>query len=119
MDPARRPGRQSPKAAGLRPRRAAGKQRQHAAECGRENLLRLSTERDANTQLAQPLADRIGGETKGAGDREQESESAKEAEGDGSHLDWKETQGKLGVPGAQNPTGNGVVKIADHSANGG
>jgi hypothetical protein len=46
----------------------------------------VRTERDTNTQLAQPLADRIGGQAEGAGDREQQSKSAEEAEGDGSHL---------------------------------
>ena len=39
----------------------------------------VRTERDTNTQLAQPLADRIGGQAEGAGDREQQSKSAKEA----------------------------------------
>ncbi len=43
----------------------------------------------------------------------------KSAEGDGSHLGWKETQSKLAVPGARFPNRNGAVKIADHFANGG
>ena len=94
-------------------------QDQHAAQRGRENLLRLRAERDADTQLAQPLADRVGGQAEGAGDREQQPKSAKEAERDGSHLGWKETQCKLAVPGARFPNRNGAVKIADHFANGG
>jgi hypothetical protein len=61
--------------------RTARKQDEHAAERGRKNLLGLRTERDANTQLAQPLADRIGGQAEGAGDREEESKSAEAAEG--------------------------------------
>ena len=75
--------------------RTAPEHNQHATQRCRKNLLRLRTERDTNTQLAQPLADRIRGQAEGAGDREQESKSAKEAEGDGSHLQWKETQSKL------------------------
>jgi hypothetical protein len=51
--------------------RTAGKQNQHTTKRGRENLLQLGTERDADAELAQPLADGIGGEAEGAGDREQ------------------------------------------------
>ena len=40
----------------------AGQQYHHAAECGRKNLFRLRTQRDANAQLAQPLAHSVGGE---------------------------------------------------------
>ena len=74
----------------------AGEQDQHASERGGENLLRLRTQRDANTQLAQPLADRVRGQAEGAGNREQESKSAKQAKGDGSHLGGKETHSQAG-----------------------
>src|SRR5467141_3515634 len=106
VDPALWPGRQSPKVADFGHAeqqandRSASQHDQHAAKRCRENLLRLRTERDTNTQLAQPLADRIGGEAEGAGDREQESKSTKNTEGHGGYLDWKESQCKLVVPGA-------------------
>src|SRR4029077_10869496 len=90
---------------------------QHTTERGRENLLRLRTERDTNAQLAKPLAAGIRGEAEGAGDREQESKSAKDAESDGSYLDWKETQCKLSVPGARFLNSNSSIKIAEHFAN--
>jgi hypothetical protein len=120
LDPVPRLGRRWLRVTGSPPRPAqcyhgaAPQQDQHTAERCRENLLRLRTERDTNIQLAHPPAERIGGEAEGAGDGEQEPKSAKEAEGDGSHLGWKEVQCKLAVPGARFAYRNGGVKIADH-----
>jgi hypothetical protein len=68
----------------------AREQHQHTAERRPGNLLRLRPERDTNTQLAQPLANRIGGQTKGARDRKQQPKSANDGEGGRRHLGSKE-----------------------------
>ncbi len=97
----------------------ARKQDEHTAERGREDLLRLRAERDTNAEFAQPLADGVRGETEGAGDREQQGKSAKQAEGDRCHLGHKERHSKLVAPRTRFPYGYGRVKIVDHFADGG
>jgi hypothetical protein len=53
------------------------KQDEHTAKGGGKDLARRGAEGDADTQLAQALADGIGGESEGAGDGEQEPKSAR------------------------------------------
>jgi len=50
---------------------------EHASEGGGDDLLGLSAESDADAEFAEALADSVGDESEGSGDREHEAEGAK------------------------------------------